>query len=281
MEDAAGFFANVFGGERFVDYVRLLPPAIQATKHSPCRSQIGEISIMKDMTSVATTMMTEEEKAEIEKQMNSNNASPSSPAVDSNPTAMPTRPTAPPAASTSSVPAPDGAVPAPVAVPTSASHTSHVVPHESSPSSVTSASLADKEAEKKEAARRKAEQREKLREHDKARRKAMEARVAMLTKKMIERIRPFVEAKDPGGKDDLESNAFTERMKREVEDLKLESFGVEVGFFNLFTLFHLLTVFTAELLAPTYHWKCLYDESVVFHEVKEILGDVSDILFAL
>lgn len=24
MEDAAGFFANVFGGERFVDYVRLL-----------------------------------------------------------------------------------------------------------------------------------------------------------------------------------------------------------------------------------------------------------------
>ena len=23
MEDAAGFFANVFGGERFVDYVRL------------------------------------------------------------------------------------------------------------------------------------------------------------------------------------------------------------------------------------------------------------------
>ena len=26
MEDAAGFFANVFGGERFVDYVR--PPHI-------------------------------------------------------------------------------------------------------------------------------------------------------------------------------------------------------------------------------------------------------------
>jgi hypothetical protein len=117
-----------------------------------------------------------------------------------------------------------------------------MVPHESSPTSVTSASLADKEAEKKEALRRKAEQREKLREHDKARRKAMEARVAMLTQKMIERIRPFVEAKDPGAKDDPESNAFTERMKREVEDLKLESFGVEVGFQNLFPLFHLLIV---------------------------------------
>ena len=206
---------------------------------------------MKDMTSVATTMMTEEEKAEIEKQMNSNNASPSSPAVDSSPMAIPTNPAAPPTASTAPVPAPaaatpenrpDGAVPAAAAVPTSASHTSHVVPHESSPSSVTSASLADKEAERKEAARRKAEQREKLREHDKARRKAMEARVAMLTKKMIERIRPFVEAKDPGGKDDLESNAFTDRMKREVEDLKLESFGVEVCFLNIFPLFHLLMV---------------------------------------
>jgi hypothetical protein len=193
---------------------------------------------MKDMTSVATTMMTDEEKAEIEKQMNSNNASPSTPTVGSNPTAPPTKPAS---ASTSSAPVPaattpekhpDGAnpSPAPAAAPTSPSHTSHMVPHEPSPPSVTSASLADKEAEKKEAARRKAEQREKLREHDKARRKAMEARVAMLTKKMIERIRPFVEAKEPGGKDDPESNAFTERMKREVEDLKLESFGVEVGF---------------------------------------------------
>ncbi|KAI0769219.1 DnaJ domain-containing protein [Irpex lacteus] len=44
VDDAAGFFANVFGGERFQDY-------------------IGEISLMKEMTSVATTMMTDEEKA--------------------------------------------------------------------------------------------------------------------------------------------------------------------------------------------------------------------------
>jgi len=27
MEDAAGFFANVFGGERFVDYVSFVPPS--------------------------------------------------------------------------------------------------------------------------------------------------------------------------------------------------------------------------------------------------------------
>ncbi|EIW79340.1 DnaJ-domain-containing protein [Coniophora puteana RWD-64-598 SS2] len=49
LEDAAGFFANVFGGERF-------------------REWIGEISLMKEMTSAATAAMSEEEKAELEKQ---------------------------------------------------------------------------------------------------------------------------------------------------------------------------------------------------------------------
>ena len=58
----------------------------------------------------------------------------------------------------------------------------------------------------------------------------MEERVATLTAKMIERLRPFVEAKDPGGKDDQETKAFEQKMMREAEDLKLESFGVEVRF---------------------------------------------------
>ncbi|KAH9479423.1 putative J domain-containing protein C4H3.01 [Psilocybe cubensis] len=233
MDDAAGFFANVFGGERFHDY-------------------IGEISIMKDMTSVATTMMTDEEKAEIEKQMNSGNPNvtgASTPSVSgaastTPPGAAPTAPHTPSTLSAASTAAPlvsevhaDGSIPAaathppsaPVAPP-SPTTGSHIVPHGSSPQSTPSVNSAtvDKETEKREAARRKAEQREKLREHEKARRKAMEARVAMLTKKMIERIRPFVEAKDPGGKDDPESTAFAEKMKREVEDLKLESFGVEL-----------------------------------------------------
>jgi len=62
----------------------------------------------------------------------------------------------------------------------------------------------------------------------------MEARVAMLSAKMIERLRPFVEAKHPGEKDDPETAAYEEKMKREAEDLKLESFGVEVGLFLIF-----------------------------------------------
>ncbi|KJA28024.1 hypothetical protein HYPSUDRAFT_130184 [Hypholoma sublateritium FD-334 SS-4] len=221
MEDAAGFFANVFGGERFVDY-------------------IGEISIMKDMTSVATTMMSDEEKAEIERQMNAgapgastvqdgkDGASPgvSAAHIPSAPAPSASIPIPVPAGA-SSPPAPadarptdslSAATPAPAVVtPTTAQGTV-------SPSASAQAEKEAREAEK----RRKAEQREKLREHDRARRKAMEVRVAMLTKKMIERIRPFVEAKHPGGKDDAETLAFEDRMRREVEDLKLESFGVEL-----------------------------------------------------
>ncbi|KAJ3513606.1 hypothetical protein NLJ89_g2855 [Agrocybe chaxingu] len=210
MEDAAGFFANVFGGERFHDY-------------------IGEISIMKDMTSVAATMMTEEEKAEVERQMNSGRTESGSatPAV----AAEPHKPAEPKPATTTE-PAPetirvDAPATTTAAEPTIPKPTS-VNENGGAAQPAGTLSPADKERERLEAAKRKAEQREKLREHDKARRKAMEERVSTLTKKMVERLRPFVEAKDPGGKDDPESNAFAERMRREVEDLKLESFGVEL-----------------------------------------------------
>ncbi|KAG5643794.1 hypothetical protein DXG03_009617 [Asterophora parasitica] len=223
MEDAAGFFANVFGGERFVEY-------------------IGEISIMKDMTSVATTMMTEEEKEEMEKQLNADGPSgstASTPPVAHAPhhadekTAesayAPEHPTTAP--HTPSTPhGPHVARPDP---PT----TSSLVVHGELDSSAasTSPSQSDKEKEKerqREAARKRAkisqEQKEKLREQEKERRKVMEARVAMLTQKMIERLRPFVEAKHPGDKDDPETIAFEKKMKREADDLKLESFGVEL-----------------------------------------------------
>ncbi|KAF9054523.1 X-domain of DnaJ-containing-domain-containing protein [Panaeolus papilionaceus] len=217
IDDAAGFFANVFGGERFMDY-------------------IGEISIMKDMTSMATTMMTDEEKAEIEKQLNADRGESTAPSVagasttSEKPATSPstTRPHSPakPASPTVSVhqtapPTEPGSV-TPYS-PTGAASS----PTTPSASSIPS-TAAEREKLKAEAARRKAEQREKMREHDKVRRAAMEARIATLTKKMIERLRPFVEAKDPGGKDDPESQAFADKMRREVEDLKLESFGVEL-----------------------------------------------------
>jgi len=55
----------------------------------------------------------------------------------------------------------------------------------------------------------------------------------MLSKKLIDRIRPFVEAKAAGDLKDPETIAYKARIKQEAEDLKLESFGVEVRYFHL------------------------------------------------
>lgn len=48
--------------------------------------------------------------------------------------------------------------------------------------------------------------------------------------KLIQRIRPFVDAKNPGDQHDQETKVFEGRIRTEAEDLKLESFGVEVSY---------------------------------------------------
>jgi hypothetical protein len=162
------------------------------------------------MTTTATTMMTDEEKAEMAKAMNEGTSTPIGGAgrtALSSGTATPTSgKTTPPAS-----PSPPGFA--------------------STPSSITMHSEADAplpSAKDKRRNKMTPEQKEKLREQERERQKVMEARVTMLTTKMIERLRPFVEAQHPGDKDDPETQAFEKKMKREADDLKLESFGVEV-----------------------------------------------------
>ncbi|KAF7430891.1 hypothetical protein PC9H_006606 [Pleurotus ostreatus] len=221
MEDAAGFFANVFGGERFMDY-------------------IGEISIMKDMTSTATAMMTEEEKTEIERQMNEGRdgaaATPTVAGAPASPADVHVSPAQP------SSPSKESQTPLPSSNPPSVTSSSNIaassVPTSPSapagaavPSSSTSKDAAKDAADAKEKDRKRkltTEQREALQKQEQERRKRMQERVETLTKKLIERLRPFVEAKKPGDKDDAETVAFEAKMRREVEDLKLESFGIEL-----------------------------------------------------
>ncbi|KAI5117135.1 hypothetical protein M0805_008254 [Coniferiporia weirii] len=209
MEDAAGFFANVFGGERFEEY-------------------IGEISLMKEMTNVASAVMTDEEKAEMEREMKGPGAAPSSVEHKSTPQApaSPVRPDAPSGSTLSPDPTPstpthNNGVSTELSTP---SPSTSPVPNESSKASVSSEDLRRKKGKQKLTA----EQKQKLEELDKERRKAMEERVKMLTGKLIERIRPFVDAEHPGGDNDPETAAFHKRMQREADDLKLESFGVEL-----------------------------------------------------
>lgn len=252
MEDAAGFFANVFGGERFKDYVSTHPCAHSTDTRSPIpvrAVQIGEISLMKEMTSVATTMMTEEEKADMEREMNGG-VSPASPgsATPVAPSPQPQTASAPSAATpdltsnTSLVATPASPSPARAASPSTVPST----PLESdtplsasakSPASSSAPNLKDKEVHKgekerethgKKRAKMTPEQRKKLQDLEEERRKNMEERIDTLAKKLVDRLRPFVDAKQPGHKDDAETVAFERRMRTEADDLKLESFGVEL-----------------------------------------------------
>lgn len=152
---------------------------------------------MKEMTSVASTMMTDEERAELEKQM----GQPAAPSVAATAHVDPTHPAAngggssPPAASDSTT------------------------------------DLSKAERERKKRSKLSPEQRKKLDDMEIERRKAMEERISTLTIQLKDRLRPFVDAKHPGEKDDSETLAFEARMRREADDMKLESFGVEVSAF--------------------------------------------------
>lgn len=228
---------------------------------------------MKDMTSVANTMMTDEEKAEMEAQMNGGEkpatsvGGSASPAATPIPATSPSRPSSPAAATTAT------AAPSSPPRPDPSHMSSSLVVQEgekqtsSTPSLSPSIKEHEREAAKEAAARRKkqqAEQREKVRELEKERRKVMEERVKTLTAKAIERLRPFVDAKHPGEKDDPETMAFEAKIRLEAEDLKLESFGIEVRIS--------LSSMTACSMfsATTYHRKCLHDEGVLLPQVQEI-----------
>jgi hypothetical protein len=59
---------------------------------------------------------------------------------------------------------------------------------------------------------------------------AMDAKVDILAKQLIEKLEPFLNAKHPDDRDDPHVLAFEEKMKEEAEKMKLEGFGVEVLF---------------------------------------------------
>ena len=211
---------------------------------------------MKEMTSVASTMMSDEEKAEIEREMADGGAPASPPPVSPAPTPAATPAPASPLPRPADGPVPvTGAtlVPSPARSP-SPSSTSIASPGpgpatpgpeqdslasaSKSPASSSSTNLKDKdkelhkggerEAHGKKRAKLSPEQKKKLQELEEERKRNMEERVETLTKKLVDRLRPFVEAQHPGAKDDPETAAFERKMRSEADDMKLESFGVEL-----------------------------------------------------
>lgn len=189
---------------------------------------------------MATTMMSEEEKAEIEKQMNSGPSDSPPKGLSATPHVDPVTDPAKRSSSSSEKPPVDGAQP-------------------------------PNTQEQKKRPKMTPEQKKKLAELEEQRVKAMEERVQTLTKLLIERLRPFVDAQNPGGNNDPETEAFQAKMKKEAEDLKLESFGIEVCYPFLLSGpadEYLLKAAACDRIG-------VRDESNLVHEVKEIPWHVS------
>jgi hypothetical protein len=210
---------------------------------------------MKEMTSVASAMMTAEEKDELEREINKRTPAVTSagenlptPAVAANSSTTPRGSTDRTYTSTDgavdttpATPAPEsGPAPEPNGVSTTSTPASRPVstalpgdvaasPAEGPTPSQSGTSTPKPGTEgRKGRSKLTPEQKQKIDEIAVERDEAMVKRVTELTDKLKERLRPFVEAHEPGGKNDPETLAFEARMKREAEDLKLESFGVEV-----------------------------------------------------
>lgn len=225
MMDPSALFGSLFGGERFKDL-------------------IGEISLVKDFADSMDVMMTEEEKEEMKGEAADLAQAEGAAGASGEATTEPLK----------TETAKEGAVPTPAATASATSaaeadHNGHMTVHSGQSPSASgtstpaasasktaatttspSANAAAKTAEKDSKGKNKLtpEQKAKLAALDEEKEKAREARVEQLTKNLIIRIRPFVEAKHPGDAHDAETIAFEKRTRLEAEDLKLESFGVEL-----------------------------------------------------
>ena len=200
---------------------------------------------MKEMTKATTNMMAEEEKAESDAAAAASGAHPlSASASTSTSEPHPNGGAAQPAGRPSTA-ASASAAATPATGHPSAAHAHHAAPSEDtaaaplstsgpavahsspSPSPPISTTTPPPTSSKKRS-KMTPEQRAEKEKQDRERKSALEARVRMLTEKLTERLRPFVEAKNPGATGDPETVAWEAKMRREADDLKLESFGVEL-----------------------------------------------------
>lgn len=237
--DPAEFFTSIFGGEVFVDW-------------------IGEISLMKDLTATMDITMQEEEEAaaaaaaaaaaegdfpgteEAKKEsMNDHEKTAAHPAGASAPPpavvvneekeATKTKTAAEPATNSSVPPRSEATSPAP----SSNSRTKTQIPLRPALADKAHSDTIEPEGELSEEALKQKEkkkgslskeQREQLAAYEKERARVRQERVDTLSRKLQDRISVWTET-DKGG--DV-TKAFQEKMRLEVENLKMESFGIDI-----------------------------------------------------
>lgn len=229
--DPAEFFTSIFGGEAFVDW-------------------IGEISLMKDLTATMDITMQEEAEKEAQDELSGADEAKAKGSAEQKtdqdgvdgatvPPPVPPRQPAPPVVvvdeGMTSPPAATSAVPphrsnAASPTPSANSRTKTQIPlrpaltdksHDEI--SADNSEEALKQKEKKKGGLTK-EQREQLAAYEKERARIRKERVEKLASKLLDRISVWTET-DKGG--DV-TRAFQEKMRLEVENLKMESFGIDI-----------------------------------------------------
>jgi hypothetical protein len=259
--------------------------------------QIGEISLIKEMTNIASQMeedevdettALEEKLAALEKKAHENGQAVnggSTPAADTSSSTAPAETAA--AQASGAEPSAAAEQPEPHRMPSDVVAQLSTSGTQTPVTPQTPISAAEKRqsmyGNKKVRAKLTPEQRAKLEErererkkadeeHQKELRKAMEERIKMLEQKLIERLRPYVDAKHPGAADDPETKVWEGRMRTEAEDLKLESFGVEVSL-----LVGRRAVVNMELAASTYNRLHLHSERPHFPQITQVPRHVCDL----
>ncbi|WVW83977.1 hypothetical protein I302_106000 [Kwoniella bestiolae CBS 10118] len=213
--DPTEIFGKIFGGEAFFDY-------------------IGEIALVKDFTTTMDVVMTPEERAEMEAAKEAGETDSSVPGDAELAAAA--------AAGATTIAASEGTTVNPTAAAAAAEQSNTSLAHHSSFSASASGSASvsgsasgsvsvgggSSGKDKKGKPKLTPEQKAQLEALEKKQEEEKKARVEALVQKLTQRIRPFVDAKHPGDKDDPETKVFESRIRIEAEDLKLESFGVEM-----------------------------------------------------
>ncbi|KAJ5730841.1 uncharacterized protein N7483_005349 [Penicillium malachiteum] len=215
FEDPSEFFSMIFGGEAFVDL-------------------IGEISLMKDLTAtmdITMEQMEEEELAEsAEQKLNIH---------DEEVKAGEAEPSASTASGTAASPSASAETSHAAGEASASAHGSGtstprrymgqqaLMDRSEEEARMDAAGLSQEEKELRKKEKKKGlskEQQERLAAFEEERRKAREERVNTLANKLIDRLSVWTET-DKGA--DV-TRAFEEKIRLEVENLKMESFGLEI-----------------------------------------------------
>ncbi|OCK85205.1 DnaJ-domain-containing protein [Lepidopterella palustris CBS 459.81] len=230
FEDPAEFFGMIFGGDAFVDW-------------------IGEISLMKDLTKtmdITMREMEEEEAAKVTTEASTQaEASSSAAASSSSPLPAAGAPFAAPPPPSVSVDAPSEASQAyaPTYVPSAYSPSPSgsttprsgrgipmrpaIMDRSEDDAQLDAAGVTDAEKELRAKEKKKGlskEQREELAAYELERKRIREERVSTLSKKLIDKISVWTETDK--GRD--VTDAFKGKTQLEIENLKMESFGLEI-----------------------------------------------------